>query len=61
MAGITKDPEIEHKIKRMTDHVFHHMCKNYKSPSLQAGFEMFRNGMIMHLKHEKLNFEDGVL
>jgi hypothetical protein len=56
MAGITKDIEIEGKIKRLTDHVFHKLCRKYKSSSLQAGFEIFRNEMIIELKHEKLGF-----
>jgi hypothetical protein len=56
MAGITKDIEIEKKIKHLADHVFYKLCRKYKSGSLQAGFEMFRNEMIIELKHEKLGF-----
>ncbi len=56
MSGITKTPEMERKVKHMVDHVFAKLCRKYKNTTLQAGFEMFRNEMIIEMKHEKLNF-----
>lgn len=58
MSGITKNPELGQKIKHFADHTLNRMCKKYKDPTLQAGFEMFRNEMIFQLKYEKLYFSD---
>jgi hypothetical protein len=58
MAGITKTPQFELKIKHLTDHVFSDLCKKYKSPELHAGFEIFRNAVIFEMKHECLNFSN---
>lgn len=58
MAGITKNPEITPKIKKLVDDTFYDLCKKYKSDILKAGFEMFRNELIFRLHNEKLTFSE---
>lgn len=58
MSGITKNPQLERKIKRLADHTLKRLCKKYKNDTLQAGFEIFRNEIVFQLKHEGLKFSD---
>jgi hypothetical protein len=60
MAGITSDPELTPKIKKLVDEVYSDLIKKWenkgKSQDLMcAGFEIFRNEMISRLKREKFN------
>lgn len=55
MAGITKDPELTPKLKKLIDDTLVRLDSKYESVTLKAGFEIFRNELISRLKNEKIS------
>jgi len=61
MTGITSDPEITPKIKKLVDDTYFRLIKKWEhrghSQDLMcAAFEIFRNELISSLKNERMNF-----